>query len=182
MEQMIFNINIPELSYPGSMVTKAGHLDDKEMTLAAHTFQFENGIDYDLVITNVGEGILVTGMLKTQCTAECDRCLEDAHLNLSAEVDEYYLFEEPEVDEEAEDDENEFTLVEDESIDLSLALLRSLVMELPFIILCDEDCKGLCPHCGCNLNEEQCDCEENVENERLKESPFAILSNLELNE
>ena len=182
MEQMKFNINIPELAYPGGMTTKAGHLDDKELTLGGHTFKFPDGIDYDLVITNVGEGILVTGMLKTQCIAECDRCLEDAHLNLSAEVDEYYLFEEPEVDEESEDDENEFTLVEDESVDLSLALERALVMELPFIILCKEDCKGLCPHCGCNLNVEQCDCEENVENERLKESPFAILSNLELNE
>ncbi len=182
MEQMKFNINIPELSYPGSTVTKAGHLDDKELTLGGHLFQFPQGIDYDLVITNVGEGILVTGMLKTQCIAECDRCLEDAHLELSAEVDEYYLFEEPQMSEEDEDDDNEFTLVEDESIDLSLALMRSLVMELPFIILCKEDCKGLCPHCGCNLNEKQCDCEEHVKNERLKESPFAILSNLELNE
>ncbi len=182
MEQMKFNIEIPELSYPGGMVTKEGHLDIHELVLGAHTFTFPDGIDYDLVITNVGEGILVTGIEKTQCIAPCDRCLEDAHLSISAAVDEYYLFEEPEVIEEAQEDGDDFTLIEDGTIDLSLALERALVMELPFIILCKEDCKGLCPHCGCNLNEEQCDCEENVENERLKESPFAILSNLELNE
>jgi len=30
--------------------------------------------------------------------------------------------------------------------------------ELPLVPLCDEDCQGLCPSCGANLNEDGCDC------------------------
>ena len=51
----------------------------------------------------------------------------------------------------------EFSLVsEDHTIDLSDAFLSALVMETPFVVLCREDCRGLCPVCGANLNEEDC--------------------------
>ena len=36
---------------------------------------------------------------------------------------------------------------------------NQIIMEFPVRFLCEEDCKGLCPVCGCNLNREQCDCE-----------------------
>jgi uncharacterized protein len=43
-------------------------------------------------------------------------------------------------------------------IDLSFGVRESLLLALPMKVLCSEDCKGLCPHCGANLNEESCDC------------------------
>ena len=93
------------------------------------------------------------------------------------------LFEEPEDAGEGGDDDDEldFSLVSDDNtIALSDALLSSLVMETPFVVLCRPDCKGLCPVCGANLNEEDCGHAAQMEEERLKASPFAVLASLDL--
>ena len=100
---------------------------------------------------------------------------------MSGEVDEYYLFEEPEDTGDDDDDELDFSLVSaDNTIDLSGALLSTLVMETPFVVLCRPDCKGLCPVCGANLNEEDCGHAAQIEEDRLKASPFAVLASLDL--
>ena len=38
-----------------------------------------------------------------------------------------------------------------------------LFINEPFKVLCDEDCKGLCPSCGANLNQEQCSCGDDTD-------------------
>lgn len=43
-------------------------------------------------------------------------------------------------------------------LDLEELILSDILLELPTKLLCKEDCKGLCPHCGCNLNHQSCDC------------------------
>ncbi|MBR6599034.1 MAG: DUF177 domain-containing protein, partial [Oscillospiraceae bacterium] len=49
-------------------------------------------------------------------------------------------------------------VADSESIDLKEIAISDLLLQLPSKTLCDEECKGLCPSCGCNLNESQCDC------------------------
>ncbi|MEE1210367.1 MAG: DUF177 domain-containing protein, partial [Parafannyhessea umbonata] len=101
-------------------------------------------------------------------------------------VDEYYLFKAPaEPMADDEDDDVDFALVGDDStIDLTDALSSALLMETPFVVLCREDCKGLCPVCGANLNEVDCghaaQIEAEREQDRLDASPFAALRNLDL--
>ena len=166
----------------GDTLPLAGHIDQPSYSLGDHVFALPQGIDYDLVLTNAGEGILATGILRATAIGECDRCLEEAVLEISGEVDGYYLFEEPE---RLSDDEDEvdFYLVDDEdTIDLSPALNDALIMETPFVVLCKPDCKGLCPHCGANLNEGPCGCAERIREEELKASPFAALAGLHLDD
>ena len=158
-----------------------GHLDETSYTLGEREFSLPSGIDYDLMLTNAGEGILATGILTTHVVGTCDRCLSPAEFDVSGEVDEYYLFEEPEDTGDDDDDELDFSLVSaDNTIDLSGALLSTLVMETPFVVLCRPDCKGLCPVCGANLNEEDCGHAAQIEEDRLKASPFAVLASLDL--
>lgn len=45
-----------------------------------------------------------------------------------------------------------------ETIDMVPYVEECLFINEPFKVLCDEDCKGLCPSCGANLNQEQCSC------------------------
>ena len=75
------------LANAGDTVSYAGHLNEDSYELGEHEFSLPMGIDFDLVLTNAGEGILVTGMLRADAVGTCDRCLEDAHLSLNAEVD-----------------------------------------------------------------------------------------------
>lgn len=169
------------LGEAGDTLPLKGHLDEASYTLGEREFSLPSGIDYDLMLTNAGEGILATGILTTHVVGTCDRCLSPAEFDVSGEVDEYYLFEEPEDTGDDDDDELDFSLVSaDNTIDLSGALLSTLVMETPFVVLCRPDCKGLCPVCGANLNEEDCGHAAQIEEDRLKASPFAVLASLDL--
>lgn len=185
MQSLIFSID-DRLANAGDVVPFSGHLDETSYDLGGHHFELPSGIDYDLVVTNAGEGVLVSGILKAPVVGVCDRCLEPASFDVAGEVDEYYLFEGP-VDEEGSGDDEEdgvdFSLVgEDDTIDLTDALTSALIMETPFVVLCREDCLGLCPTCGANLNEGDCGCAAKREAERASESPFAALKNLDLGE
>ena len=180
MQPVIFALDA-RLGEAGDTLPLKGHLDESSYALGEREFSLPSGIDYDLMLTNAGEGILVTGILTAHVVGTCDRCLSPAEFDVSGEVDEYYLFEEPEDTGDDDDDELDFSLVSaDNTIDLSGALLSSLVMETPFVVLCQPDCKGLCPVCGANLNEEDCGHAAQIEEERLKASPFAVLASLDL--
>lgn len=166
----------------GSVLPLSGHIDEPGYELGGREFKLPGGIDYDLVLTNAGEGILASGMVRAHVLGTCDRCLEDAEFDVASEVDEYFLFEAP-AEEELSDDEDEvdFSLVdEDHTIDVSEPIMVAILMETPFVVLCREDCKGLCPTCGANLNEGDCGCAAKREAEKLAESPFAALADLNL--
>ena len=183
MEPLPFAID-DRLSGAGDTLPLAGHLDETGYELGDHEFSLPGGIDYDLVLTNAGEGILATGLVRARVVGTCDRCLEPAEFDVAGEVDGYYLFEEPEQLGEDEDEADYELVAPDRTIDLSGALLAALVMETPFVVLCREDCAGLCPVCGANLNEEDCghaaQLEDRREQERLEASPFAALAGLDL--
>lgn len=183
MEPVIVRVD-ERLEAPGESLTVSGHLDLASYEMGGREFRLPEGADYNLVLTNAGEGILATGILRASVEGTCDRCLEPAHLDLSAEVDEYYLFEEPKEDPADDgDDDVDYSLVsEDDLIDLSCALEGALLMETPYIVLCRPDCRGLCPTCGANLNEGDCGCAREREERALEESPFAVLRGLDVPE
>ncbi len=81
----------------------------------------------------------------------CDRCLKEFDREFA------YDFEHVVVQSvNAENDE--YIVAENEKVDVNKIALSDLVLELPTKMLCSEDCKGLCPVCGCDLNESECNC------------------------
>ena len=161
MDPIIISVD-ERLAGAGSVLPVAGHIDDDSYSVGDHDFRLPGGIDYDLVLTNAGEGILASGIVRAHVLGTCDRCLEDAEFDIASEVDEYFLFEAP-AEEDLSDDEDEvdFSLVgEDHTIDLAEPIMAAIVMETPFVVLCREDCKGLCPHCGADRNVTDCDCDK----------------------
>lgn len=154
MQPLIYDL-LPELKAAGDSAEQSAHLDIEAYELGDKVFALPEGIDYNIILSHTGEGILVSGVLKTVLSTECDRCLDPARLEISSEIEGYYLFEEPE---EVSEDDEEYELVVDDTIDLAPALESALVLEIPFVVLCKDDCEGLCPQCGCNLNRESCSC------------------------
>jgi uncharacterized protein len=96
----------------------------------------------------VVEGVLVTGVVDVSLHGECARCLRAVEAEAEIDVQELFLFPEREVDDE------EASRVEGDFIDLEPVLRDAVVLDLPFIPLCREDCAGLCPLCGSNLNDD----------------------------
>ena len=128
--------------------------------------------------TNTGRLIVASGNLEGTVELECGRCLKRFRMRLSAEIQEYHKFhrplapmakEEEDVEELAEETPE---LWEGNLFDLGELIRQSLLIGIPFRPLCEEDCKGLCPTCGANLNEGPCGCEP------VKESPLAELGEL----
>ena len=170
------------LENPGDTLPLTGTYALASYECSGRLFEVPEGAAYDIILTNAGQGILATGIVRAHVLASCDRCLGPAELDLAGEVDEYFLFEEPS-EEELGDDEDvaDFALVSsDNTFDLAPTLLASLAMETPFVVLCSEDCRGLCPVCGQNLNEGDCGHASQLEEERLENSPFAALKGLKL--
>ncbi|MCQ5072305.1 YceD family protein, partial [Adlercreutzia sp. DFI.6.23] len=56
-------------------------------------------------------------------------------------------------------------------------ILAALLLEVPLVPLCDDDCKGLCPQCGANLDEGPCGCSRDEAD--VEASPFAALKNFD---
>jgi uncharacterized protein len=88
----------------------------------------------------------------------------------------------PKVTDEAGDEEVELNaeemgliLFHGEEIDLGEAIAEQVIMALPMHPLCQEECRGLCPQCGTNLNETDCGCERPAFNVK-----FAALKNIKM--
>ena len=62
--------------------------------------------------------------------------------------------------------EAEVSYYEGEGLLLEDALREQVLLALPLKAICREDCRGLCPHCGKNLNSEPCSCAEPIEDPR----------------
>lgn len=175
------------LAEVGETYAAEGTINIRTFTLGEREFGLPNGLQYDVVLTNAGEGILATGVVRGRVQATCDRCLDDTEFDVVGEVDEYYLFHEPDpgVMEDDEEEGPDYLLVEsDSTINLADSIASAFAMELPYVVLCKEDCAGLCPVCGENLNRVDCGHAEQLKREaeeaRLASSPFAALLDLDL--
>ncbi len=98
-----------------------------------------------------GEAVYVRGSISGRYAVTCRRCLEDARHQFDVQVAEVYR---PEHDVWEEG----YEVTGGETIDLTVITRDGVLLELPANPLCREDCKGLCPQCGANLNDGPCDC------------------------
>jgi uncharacterized protein len=109
------------------------------------------------VTTSLGNGVYVEANVRGSVELQCSRCLStfERPIDLSCEG----KFTGDVLDKEPEDeDEVEVFPLEGTYCDLDEMIRHEIVLSLPMKPLCREDCKGLCPTCGKNLNEGVCDC------------------------
>lgn len=119
--------------------------------------EFSDGLGVDLRASGSGSGeIVVRGTLEGELLAQCRRCLTEVRRPISIEVTIVYAA----VGDLDEEDLGEVRPMDLDTLelDLSEALREELILAAPTYIVCDEECRGLCPLCGINLNEETCDC------------------------
>ena len=88
----------------------------------------------------------------------CDRCAEDFEREYTFTLDKVVVSHL-----ENEDDDEGYIITENNILDLDDLVYQEIQLFLPHKMLCNDDCKGLCPKCGKNLNKGQCDCEKEVD-------------------
>ncbi|MDQ1257247.1 MAG: hypothetical protein QG656_1850 [Candidatus Hydrogenedentes bacterium] len=128
---------------------------------------------------------LFQGHIRGAYASVCDRCIEAFQEPFDLEAT--WVFEPghaAEADPDGAEDEDEFEedkdfpdfiFFEGTSIDLRPVVWEEIVLDAPSKHLCHEDCAGLCPRCGANLNRETCTCGPEQE---MKNNGLAALGNL----
>ena len=107
--------------------------------------------------------VTVRGEATAELQLECDRCLKSVTVPVSSSFEvEYVTPETYQADSAAEllDEDLFLSVFDGEVIDIDELVREQLLLALPAQILCQQDCKGLCPECGSDRNEADCKCEE----------------------
>lgn len=125
--------------------------------------------DLNCLITKSGDTIYIRGELAAQIRQECGRCLELATISIGGEFVYTLVPAKAEVEEDLEltAQELETSYYRGDFIDLAPLICEQIVLQAPMKILCADDCKGLCPRCGVNLNNGSCNCRSDVVDDRL---------------
>lgn len=121
---------------------------------------------YRLEVQVSNRMIHVSGELDVHIRLLCSRCLDPIDEHFVLPFEEQFRVMKPSDPPPAEEDE--FVSVTEDQIDLDPFMEEELVVQLPLIPLCSEDCKGLCPTCGTNRNEQTCACSNDRIDPRLE--------------
>jgi uncharacterized protein len=128
-------------------------------------------LDVDLTARQVGDGVFVRGRLRTTVRQACRRCLSTVEQPVDDVVD--MLFDTLGEDEEEAEGEVYPLPARGDTLDLRDAVREQLLLRAPEFVLCREECRGLCPQCGTDLNQGECDCAP-----EKAESPWDALKNV----
>jgi uncharacterized protein len=121
----------------------------------------DSPIEGEVWLTRTDRGILVKARLNTELRVTCGRCLGMFSYPVPVNFEEEYF---PVVDVvngrslSLPDEPGCFTIDEHHILDLTEAVRQYALLALPMKLLCRQDCAGLCPTCGRNLNQGACDC------------------------
>jgi uncharacterized protein len=144
-------------------------LEDSSLTLAVRLSQCKSTV-------------LCDGWLRGRAVLACQRCLEPAVIDLAQRVHAIYApASEPIVessegsDEEIDEDDLDYAHHNGEVVDLWPLLREQIILAIPITVLCQEDCRGLCPSCGMDRNRARCECQQ-----AAVLSPFAALRDVKL--
>jgi uncharacterized protein len=122
--------------------------------------EWSGNIRAELRVERSGERVSVRGKVSSTAHLECVRCLQPFDLELSGDIT--VFAEQSSASRRAEQDlleRDDYMLFHDgRRLDLRDSVRELLLLELPISPKCREDCPGLCPKCGADLNEGPCSC------------------------
>ena len=110
-------------------------------------------------VRNTAGVLVMQGSIATTIHGICDRCASEFHRKVEFPIDVVLV---TKLESEENEDEWVFPL-EGDSADLDDIVRTVFVLNLDSKLLCKEDCKGLCPQCGKNLNGGPCNCRKELD-------------------
>ena len=140
----------------GGRVGFDGVIDMPELSFAGSGYRFNEPVKISGTLSNPGGGALtlkaeVNGVMITQCA----RCMKDIEVPIDFTVSETLMRSD---ESGAQSDDEDIIVFEGHEIELDEIVENNFIMNLEPRYLCREDCKGLCPKCGADLNEGDCGC------------------------
>jgi len=163
----VLRINARELlRQPGMVRQIQADLDAAD--LGVQDDRVAGAVHVTLEAVSSVDGVVVTGSISTPWRVPCRRCLAEVAGSARIAVDEAYQDEVGEAD--------AFEIVGDQ-IDMAPAVREYVMLEIPDGPLCRDDCAGICSICGIDRNQDSCECDTTVSDDR-----WAALDGLRLDD
>jgi uncharacterized protein len=128
--------------------------------------------ELDLKVEQFAGEVFIQGEVKASLNLECGRCLKMFGHIYTFDINLTYMQEE---DKDSSDKDHEVTSEElntdfivGSEIDLGHVVEEQILLGVPMRPLCNDNCAGICPKCGIDLNEKKCDCESGSVDPRFK--------------
>lgn len=172
-KQFVSNIPVEEISEEGfyfAYEDMPGLLTDAEDCSPCGPIRGE------AVLQRVGADVHVTGNIAAEVNLTCHRCLSIFQQRTEASFSYVVVMETAGEEEEVhlrKDDLN-VTYCDGNEVKMGELFHEQMLLQLPMRQLCRQDCRGLCPGCGADLNTESCRCEE-----QSHDTPFVVLKKLQ---
>lgn len=118
---------------------------------------FARPVQVSGTVRNMAGALELTGKARTVLDTQCDRCLKPLALEMEVPVETLLA------EELADEESDEIVLLENGQVDLDEIFATACILALEPKHLCKEDCKGLCPTCGADLNRGPCGCKKELD-------------------
>lgn len=106
-------------------------------------------VEVEAELESVVEGIYVHGTVTAELDGECSRCLDPVTQDITARLDELFMY-----PEKIDQDDEDVTVLEGDVVDLGPLVHDALALAADDRPLCDPECPGLCGQCGVRLEED----------------------------
>lgn len=141
-------------------------IEMEKFIFEGNSYEFARKDPVDLTITNLGnKKVLIEGFTKLSLIIFCSRCLEELEypmdISISKEID-FKLRQE-----ERAEELDQANYINEYDLDVDILIKGEIIIDFPMKLLCSDECKGICMHCGTNLNEDSCDCDNTVLDPRM---------------
>lgn len=153
-----------------SDIPEEGLVVDLEERFGAEGLSFSSPVKAQLFVSTTEQEVLVTGTVEVELETECSRCLASIREAMNLEVCVVY-HPADEVDSakhELHDDEMDMGFYQGDELDLQELIREQITLNKQMKPLCKEDCKGICPKCGVDLNAGTCTCIQKETDPRLE--------------
>lgn len=122
---------------------------------------FRETVEVNAQLEKTSRQIYIKADIETPGHFQCDRCLDEFKIPIKATYNMCYMYNKQETG-KFSSEEIQIISPDAVSIDLTEDVRQIIMLSIPLKLLCSEICKGLCHHCGTNMNRELCDCKEEV--------------------
>lgn len=144
----------------------SGKLDNSISDLEFGEFIIIQPVTYDGDIYKVGHSYEIAVNISFGFESQCARCTRPVTRQMETTL--LGRLEKQEYGSSENEDDIDTILLHDNFLDIDKYILMEIASSLPMKVLCGRECKGICPQCGKNLNEETCDCREETIDPRFE--------------
>lgn len=165
-------------SSSGKIRTEEIEFEDSEIIISDTSYSIVQKTPMRFVFEAFEVGkIKLSGGFELVLEIPCDRCLEPVCVSVACPFDQI-LFSEEVKQRSGYDEEESF--LQGNEFDVDEFVKMCVLMNMPSKVLCSEECRGLCPVCGNNLNERECGCDSFVPDPRMADLMNIFLGNKEV--